>query len=113
MKEKRLLKKVCRYHRIAHDKRLEALICLYKDCIYIKLDVLYDDIKCRDTYHEMYISVYEQYLCVRETLFYYNSTEKLANKVMDVLIDWEVKHLFLFSHDNKIIIKGGQSNDNQ
>lgn len=113
MKEKRLLEKVCRYHRIAHDKRLEAMICLYKDCIYIKLDVLYDDIRCRDTYHEIYISVYEQYLCIRATLLYYNSTEKLADKVIDVLIDWKVNQLFSFSDENKIIIRGGQSNGNQ
>lgn len=113
MKEKRLLEKVCRHHRIAHDKRLEAMICLYKDCIYIKLDMLYDDIRCRHTYREMYISVYKQYLSVRDTLLYHNATEKLINKVIDVLIDWKVNQLFSFSTDGKIIIKGRQGNDNQ
>lgn len=113
MKEKRLLEKVCRHHRIAHDKRLEAMICLYKDCIYIKLDVLYDDIRCRDTYNEIYISAYEQYRCIKKILLGNSITEKLANKVIDVLIDWKVNGLYSFSADDKIIIKGGQNDDNQ
>lgn len=111
MKERKLLERVRRTHKIAQYKKLEALIVLFDDCIYIKIDILYEDIKCRDTYYDMYISRYEQYLCVKESLLYGNATEKLAWKVVDVLIDWKVNQYFSFSDDNKIVIKGGQKND--
>lgn len=113
MMEKRLIKKALRYHKISHNKHLEALICLYKDYLYIKVDVIYEDIKARDTYFEGYISLYQQMLQIREKMAYGNISEKLIFKVHKVLMQWEKMKLFKFSNDGKILMNGGQRNDNQ
>lgn len=111
MKERKLLEKVYKTHKIAHNKKLEALVALFDDCIYIRIDILYINIQCRDTYYDVYISTYEQYRCIKEIILYNSIPEKLANKIIDVLIDWKVNQYFSFSKKDKIIIKGGQNND--
>lgn len=113
MKEKWLLKKVCRYHRISHYKRLEALISLYKDTIYIKIDTVYDDLSPRVTHYETYLTFEVHYDELVEDLEYNNTTEKLARKVKAILEQWKAEGLFLFDEAGIISINGGQSNDNQ
>ena len=113
MMEKKLIKKTLRYHKISYSKHLEALICLYKDYLYVKVDVIYEDIKARDTYYEGYISLYQQILQLREKMAFGNISEKLIYKIHKVLIQWEESKLFKFSNDGKIIINGGQNNDKQ
>lgn len=113
MKEKRLLGKVCRYHRISHTKRLEALICLYKDCIYIKIDTVYDDLSPRVTHYETYLTFQVHYDDLINILEYNNATEKLARKVKIVLSRWEADGLFSFDEAGIISINGGQNDDNQ
>lgn len=113
MKEKRLLKKVWRYHRISHKERLESIISLYKDCLYIKVDIIYEDIKARDTYYESYISSYERFAGIKEQLSFGNISEKLIAKIIKVLILWQLDGLIKFSRDGIIVINGGQINDNQ
>lgn len=113
MKEKRLLKKVCRYHRISHTKRLEALIALYKDCIYIKIDTVYDDLSPRVTHYETYLTFQVHYDDLINILEYNNATEKLARKTKIVLLRWEADGLFSFDETGIISINGGQNNDNQ
>lgn len=107
--EKRLIKRTLRYHKISHNKHLEALICLYKDYLYIKVDVVYEDIKARDTYYEVYISHYEQVLQLEEKMSFGNISEKMIYKVYKVLIQWEENKLFKFSNDGKIKIEGGKN----
>lgn len=113
MKEKRLLKKVWRYHRISNNKKLEAIICLYKDCLYIKVDKVYDDLKARETYYESYISYYERFANIKNRMAYNNVSEKLIAKIIKVLILWQLDGLIKFSKDGIMIINGGQNNDNQ
>lgn len=113
MKERRLLKRVCRYHRISHTKRLEALIVLYKDCIYIKIDTVYDDLSPRVTHYETYLTFQVHYDEIVEILEFNNATEKLARKVGDVLVRWNAEELFTFDETGIILINGGQSNGNQ
>lgn len=113
MKERRLLKRVCRYHRISHTKRLEALIVLYKDCIYIKIDTVYDDISPRVTHYETYLTFQVYYDRIIDYLEYNNTSEKLARKVKIVLDQWNAEGLFSFDEANIIKINGGQNDDNQ
>lgn len=107
MKERRLLKRVCRYHRISHTKRLEALIVLYKDCIYIKIDTVYDDLSPRVTHYETYLTFQVHYELIVDTLEFNNASEKLAKKVEKVLEQWRNDELFSFCNNGRIIIKGG------
>lgn len=113
MKERSLLKKVCRYHRISYNKRLEALISLYKDTIYIKIDTVYDDLTPRVTYYETYLTFQVHYDELVEDLEFNNASEKLAKKVKVVLEQWKSEGLFSFDEVGIISINGGQSNDNQ
>lgn len=109
MKERRLLKRVCRYHRISHTKRLEALIVLYKDCIYIKIDTVYDDLSPRVTHYETYLTFQVHYELIVDTLEFNNASEKLAKKVEKVLEQWRKEELFSFDEAGIIDIKGGQN----
>lgn len=113
MKEKRLLKKVCRWHRISHNERLEGLISLYKDAIYIKIDSVYDDLKPRKTHYETYMTFGVHYDEIIEILIYKGATEKLARKMKVVMAQWKANGLFSFDEANIIVINGGQSNDKQ
>lgn len=113
MKEKKLLKKVCRYHRISHNERLEGLISLYKDAIYIKIDSVYDDLKPRKTHYETYLTFGVHYDELIEILIYKGATEKLARKIKIVLSRWKADGLFSFDEANIIVINGGQSNEKQ
>lgn len=109
MKERWLLKRVCRYHRISHTKRLEALVVLYKDCIYIKIDTVYDDLSPRVTHYETYLTFQVHYELIVETLEFNNASEKLAKKVEKVLEQWRNDELFSFDEAGIINIKGGQN----
>lgn len=113
MKERWLLKRVCRYHRISHTKRLEALIVLYKDCIYIKIDTVYDDLSPRVTHYETHLTFEVHYDEIVEDLEFNNTSEKLAKKVKVVLEQWKAEELFSFDEAGIISINGGQSNGNQ
>lgn len=113
MKEKRLLKKVWRYHRISNNKRLEAIICLYKDCLYIKVDMIYEDLKARETYYESYISCYERFENLKNRLVYNDVSEKLTHKIYHVILTWSDEGFFSFPDDNIIQINGGQIDDKQ
>lgn len=108
MKEKRLLKKAWRYHRISYIKRLEALICLYKDCIYIKIDTVFDDLSPRITHYEAFMTSKLHYDDIVVILILRGITEKLARKVGDVLVQWNAKGLFTFDATDAIQINGGQ-----
>lgn len=113
MKERRTLKRLCRYHRISHTKRLEALIVLCKDCIYIKIDTVYDDLSPRVTHYETYLTFQVHYDRIVDYLEYNNTTEKLARKVKKVLEQWKADGLFSFDEANIISINGGKDNGNQ
>ena len=112
MKEKWLLKKVCRYHRVSHNKRLEGLISLYKDSVYIKIDSVYDSLKPRDTHYETYMTFEVHYNEIVQDLINGGATEKLARKISDVLVRWYADGLFTFDEAGIISINGGQSNEN-
>lgn len=112
MKEKTQLKRICRYHRISHNERLEALISLYTDCIYIKIDSIYDDLRPRKKHYELYVSSFYQYLCFPKKLQDNGSSEKLVKKVEKVLDLWMEKEYYSFPEDEKILINGGQNNEN-
>lgn len=113
MKEKRQLKKVCRYHRVSHNERLEALISLNKDCIWIKIDSVFDVPALRRTRNETFISYNFQYDDIILILMEMGVTEKLARKIKIVLSRWKADELFSFDEANIIVINGGQSNDKQ
>lgn len=111
--EKRLVKKTLRYHRNYHNRHLEALICLYKDCIYIKVDTVYDDRSPRVTHYETFLTFEVHYDELVEDLEFNNTSEKLARKIKEVLEQWRKQKDFTFDEVGIISINGGQSNDNQ
>lgn len=113
MKEKKQLKKVCRYHRVSHNERLEALISLNKDCIWIKIDSVFDVPALRRTRNETFISYQIQYDDIILILIDKGVTEKLARKVKLVLSRWKADGLFSFDRADIIVTNGGQSNGNQ
>lgn len=113
MKEKTQLEKLCRYHRISHNERLEALISIYKDCIYIKIDSVYDDQKPRKKHYDMYILCDNQYLCMASRLIKNGASMKLALKVERIILKWYTQKKFSFDRNGRIIINGGQTNDKQ
>lgn len=113
MKEKRLLKKVWRYHRISHNERLEGLVSLYKDTIYIKVDSVYDDLKPRKTHYETYLTFGVHYDEIIEILIHKGTTEKLARKIKIVMAQWKANGLFSFDEANIIVVNGGQNDDKQ
>lgn len=112
MKEKRQLKKVCRYHRVSHNERLEALISLNKDCIWIKIDSVFDVPALRRTRNETFISYEFQYDDIILILMEIGVTEKLARKVKIVLSGWKADGLFSFDEAKTITINGGQGYEN-
>lgn len=113
MKEKKLLKKVCRYHRVSHNERLEGLISLYKDTIYIKVDSVYDNLRPRKTRCETCLTYGVHYDVITEILIYRGATEKLAKKIKFVMEQWKADGLFSFDEANIIVINGGQDDDKQ
>lgn len=108
MKEKTQLKRLCRYHRISYNERLEALMSIYKDCIYIKIDSVYDDLRPRKTHYDMYILCKQQYILKTSRLLKNGASEKLVKKVEKVLEQWRNDELFSFYDNGRIIINGGQ-----
>lgn len=108
--EKRLIKRTLRYHKTSYNKHLEALICLYQDYLYIKVDMIYEDLKARETYYESYISYYERFANIKNRLAYNNVSEKLITKIIKVLIVWQLEGLIKFSKDGIMIINGGTNN---
>lgn len=113
MKEKKLLKKVCRWHRISHNERLEGLISLYKDCLYIKIDSVYDDWRPRKTHCEIFVFLFSQYVSLKENLLKNGTSTKLANKIDNVLDLWYGLERFSFSEGGALIVYKEESNDNQ
>lgn len=113
MMEKRLIKKTLRYHRNFHNRHLEALICLYKDCIYIKIDTVHENSLPRVTHYETYLTFAVHYEDLIDILEFNNTSEKLAKKVKAVLEQWKAEKDFTFDEAGIILINGGQNNDNQ
>lgn len=111
--EKRLIKRTLRYHRISHYMHLEALMSLYKDCIYIKVDKVYDDASPRVTLYETFLTFEVHYDELIEDLELRNVSEKLAKKVETLLEQWKKQGDFTFDEAGIISINGGQKNDNQ
>lgn len=105
MKEKKQLKKVCRYHRVSHNERLEALISLNKDCIWIKIDSVFDVPALRRTRNETFVSFETQYYDIILILMEMGVPEKLARKVEIVLSKWKADGLYDFDEDDIIEIK--------
>lgn len=112
MMEKRLIKRTLRYNRTSHNRHLEALICLYKDCIYIKVDTVYDDASPRVTHYETFITTLERYKGIIGILMNNGTTEKLSYSVKAVLEKWKAEGLFAFDKEDIISIKGGQNDEN-
>lgn len=113
MMEKRLIKRTLRYHRTLHNRHLEALICLYKDCIYIKVDTVYDDKSPRVTLYETFLTFEVHYDELVEDLEFNNTSKKLAIKIKEVLEQWRKQKDFTFDEVGIISINGGNSNGKQ
>lgn len=113
MKEKTQLERLCRYHRVSYNERLEALMSIYKDCIYIKIDSVYDDLRPRKTHYDMYILCNMQCVCMGSKLLKNGASMKLVNKVEKVLAQWFGEKKFSFAENGRIIINEGKSNDKQ
>lgn len=113
MKQRTQLERLCRYHRISYNERLEALMSIYKDCIYIKIDSVFDDLRPRKTHYDMYILCMNQYLYMGTRLMKNGASMKLTIKVEKVLTQWYADKKFSFTDDGRIIINGGQNDDNQ
>lgn len=105
MKEKKQLKKVCRYHRVSHNERLEALISLNKDCIWIKIDSVFDVPALRRTRNETFVSYKTQYDDIILILMEIGVTEKLARKVKIVLSKWKADGLYAFDEADIIVTR--------
>lgn len=111
--EKRLIKRTLRYHRISHNRHLEALICLYRDCIYIKVDTVYDDKSPRVTLYETFLTFEVLYERIVEVLRSRGISKELSERVKKVLAQWRKQKDFTFDKAGIISINGGQNNDNQ
>lgn len=112
MKEKRQLKRICRYHRVSHNERLEALISLNKDCIWIKIDSIFDVPALRRTRFEIYMTFAVHYAGITKILRDAGVSKTLTDKVVKVLIAWKKEQKFKFDEMGKILINGGQNNEN-
>lgn len=103
--EKRQLKKVYRYNRVSHNETLEALISLNKDCIWIKIDSVFDVPALRRTRYETFMTFKVHYDDIIEILILKGVTEKLARKIKKVLAQWEADKLFSFDEANIIVTR--------
>lgn len=113
MMKKRLIKRTLKYHRISHNRYLEALICLYKDYIYIKVDTVYDDKHPRKTLYETFLTLEEYYDNLTDILGFNNVSEKLIKLIIEVLERWRKQKDFKFNKIGKISIYRGNKNGKQ